>query len=62
MSEDVHLDCPRGRIKSITALGVEIIEGPVNRAGVAGEIESIYFRDSLFYKLDGNLIELANYK
>lgn len=44
-------------IKSITALGVEIIEGPVNRTGAAGEIESIYFRDP-----DGNLIELANYK
>ncbi len=35
---------------------VEIIEGPVVRAGASGPINSVYIRDS-----DGNLIELSNY-
>ena len=34
---------------------VEIILGPVPRAGAAGNLESIYFRDP-----DGNLIEVSN--
>jgi catechol 2,3-dioxygenase-like lactoylglutathione lyase family enzyme len=34
---------------------VEIIEGPVNRTGAAGEIVSVYLRDP-----DGNLLEIAN--
>lgn len=35
--------------------GVEIIEGPVERAGANGPIRSFYFRDP-----DQNLIEVAN--
>jgi len=34
---------------------VELIEGPVQRTGAAGELLSIYFRDP-----DGNLLEVAN--
>jgi catechol 2,3-dioxygenase-like lactoylglutathione lyase family enzyme len=37
--------------------GIEIIEGPVTRAGAKGLIESFYFRDP-----DENLIEVSNYK
>jgi catechol 2,3-dioxygenase-like lactoylglutathione lyase family enzyme len=40
----------------ITSCGVEMIEGPVKRAGAVGPIESIYVRDP-----DGNLIEVSNY-
>ena len=35
--------------------GVQVIEGPIERAGAQGPIESIYLRDP-----DGNLIEVAN--
>ena len=43
-------------INHINKLGIEIIEGPVERTGARGEIESIYFRDP-----DGNLIEVSKY-
>ncbi len=36
--------------------GVEIIEGPVERTGATGPIQSVYIRDP-----DRNLIELSNY-
>ncbi len=39
----------------IRSCGVEILEGPVRRAGAVGPIESIYIRDP-----DGNLIEVSN--
>jgi len=35
---------------------VEIVEGPVERAGALGPITSVYFRDP-----DQNLIEISNY-
>lgn len=35
--------------------GVEIIEGPVERTGATGRLNSLYVRDP-----DGNLIEIAN--
>jgi len=40
----------------IESLGVPIVEGPVERTGAMGEINSIYLRDP-----DGNLIEISNY-
>lgn len=36
---------------------VEIIEGPVEKSGAFGPIQSVYFRDP-----DGNLIEVSNYQ
>ena len=43
-------------IDHVKAAGVTIIEGPVPRTGVIGNMESIYFRDP-----DGNLIEVSSY-
>lgn len=40
----------------LKANGVAIIEGPVQKTGATGPIESVYFRDP-----DGNLIEVSNY-
>lgn len=42
--------------EALVALGIEILEGPVQKSGALGPIQSIYFRDP-----DGNLLELANY-
>ncbi|QDF27522.1 VOC family protein [Halarcobacter anaerophilus] len=42
--------------KHIESFGIEIIEGPVERTGAIGKINSIYIRDP-----DGNLIEVSNY-
>ena len=39
----------------LVLLGIEIIEGPVERTGATGRLRSIYIRDP-----DGNLIELSN--
>ena len=44
-------------IKHLRACGVEIIEGPVAKAGAVGPIESVYIRDP-----DFNLIEISNYR
>jgi len=35
--------------------GVELVEGPVSRAGATGPLLSLYLRDP-----DGNLVEIAN--
>ena len=43
-------------IAHLNAEGVEIIEGPGERTGATGPINSVYFRDP-----DGNLIEVSNY-
>jgi catechol 2,3-dioxygenase-like lactoylglutathione lyase family enzyme len=43
-------------IAHMQALGVPIVEGPVDRTGAAGPIRSIYVRDP-----DGDLIEIACY-
>ena len=40
----------------LKANGVAIIEGPVQKTGATGPIQSVYFRDP-----DGNLIEVSNY-
>lgn len=37
--------------------GVEIVEGPVEKTGTRGPIDSVYFRDP-----DGNLVEVASYR
>ena len=43
-------------IAHVSAQGVPILEGPVNRTGATGPIRSFYFRDP-----DANLIEVSNY-
>ena len=40
----------------LQAQGVEVIDGPVTRAGALGEMTSVYFRDP-----EGNLVEISNY-
>lgn len=42
-------------VDHLTALGVAIEAGPVERTGATGPIRSIYLRDP-----DGNLVEVAN--
>jgi catechol 2,3-dioxygenase-like lactoylglutathione lyase family enzyme len=42
-------------VAHLTACGVGIIEGPVERSGAVGRLRSVYFRDP-----DGNLIEVSN--
>ena len=43
-------------VEHLSACGVPIDEGPVNKAGALGAIRSVYFRDP-----DGNLVEVSNY-
>ena len=43
-------------VAHLTACGVSIVAGPVERTGATGPIESIYLRDP-----DGNLLEIARY-
>ncbi len=40
----------------IAHCGIDIIEGPVEKIGALGPIESVYIYDP-----DGNLVEIANY-
>lgn len=42
--------------RRLRELDVEIVEGPVERAGAVGPITSVYFRDP-----DANLVEIATY-
>lgn len=44
-------------VAHLASCDVPIIEGPIERAGAAGFIMSVYFHDP-----DGNLIEVSNYK
>ncbi len=44
-----------GLFQSLATHGVDVVEGPVVRAGASGPILSVYFRDP-----DGNLIEVSN--
>ncbi|RJQ80183.1 MAG: VOC family protein [Desulfobacteraceae bacterium] len=44
-------------IEHLNANGVKILEGPVQRTGALGSIQSVYFRDP-----DGNLVEISNYE
>ncbi len=43
-------------IEDLASCGVEVVEGPVERAGALGSMTSVYFRDP-----DGNLVEVSNY-
>ncbi|MCA1730308.1 MAG: VOC family protein [Actinobacteria bacterium] len=43
-------------VEHLSSCGIEIVEGPVQRTGATGRIESVYFRDP-----DGNLVEVSNY-
>jgi catechol 2,3-dioxygenase-like lactoylglutathione lyase family enzyme len=43
-------------VAELTALGVPIVEGPVERTGARGPIVSVYLRDP-----DDNLVELSRY-
>jgi catechol 2,3-dioxygenase-like lactoylglutathione lyase family enzyme len=47
---------PDDVIAHLKSLGIVIEEGPVQRTGARGPIESVYFRDP-----DGNLIEVSRY-
>jgi catechol 2,3-dioxygenase-like lactoylglutathione lyase family enzyme len=42
--------------EQLSAHGIPIIEGPVERTGAQGLMRSVYLRDP-----DGNLLELSNY-
>ncbi|MFQ5656249.1 MAG: VOC family protein [Candidatus Methylomirabilales bacterium] len=44
-------------VAHLKSVGVAIEQGPVERTGATGQIESVYFRDP-----DGNLIEVSRYK
>ena len=43
-------------VEHLNACAVDILEGPVQRSGATGPLESLYIRDP-----DGNLIEISNY-
>ena len=47
---------PEDTIASLTAEGVPIVEGPVEKTGARGPFTSVYFNDP-----DGNLIEISRY-
>jgi catechol 2,3-dioxygenase-like lactoylglutathione lyase family enzyme len=44
-------------IEGLEALSVPIVEGPVERAGALGRMQSVYLRDP-----DGNLVEVSRYE
>jgi catechol 2,3-dioxygenase-like lactoylglutathione lyase family enzyme len=43
-------------VAHLKAHAVPVVEGPVQRSGALGEMESVYVRDP-----DGNLVEIARY-
>lgn len=47
---------PGAAVAHLEGLGVEVVEGPVQRSGARGTGTSVYFRDP-----DGTLLELISY-
>ena len=48
---------PLGEVmRHLSGCGVDVIEGPVERTGALGPMQSVYFRDP-----DGNLVEVSRY-
>ncbi|HEX2171133.1 MAG TPA: VOC family protein [Dehalococcoidia bacterium] len=47
---------PQSAVDHLSKLGIQIVEGPAQRAGGRGPGVSVYFRDP-----DGNLLELISY-
>jgi catechol 2,3-dioxygenase-like lactoylglutathione lyase family enzyme len=43
-------------IDHLRSLAIPVVEGPVQRAGAKGPIDSVYIRDP-----DGNLVEISSY-
>jgi catechol 2,3-dioxygenase-like lactoylglutathione lyase family enzyme len=43
-------------VARLASTGVQILQGPVQKEGALGEMESVYFRDP-----DGNLLEVSVY-
>jgi catechol 2,3-dioxygenase-like lactoylglutathione lyase family enzyme len=52
---EVRQDIPEV-VEHLRSCGVEVVEGPVGRAGALGPMTSVYLRDP-----DGNLVELSKY-
>ena len=51
-------DVPVERVvEHLASCGIELVEGPIERTGPMGRIESVYFRDP-----DANLVEVSNYQ
>lgn len=51
-------DTPIERVaRELREAGVELVEGPVERTGALGPMESVYVRDP-----DDNLVEIAEYR
>jgi catechol 2,3-dioxygenase-like lactoylglutathione lyase family enzyme len=42
-------------LEQLQAFGVDVVEGPTDRVGAAGNLLSVYVRDP-----DGNLVEISN--
>ena len=43
-------------VGNLAANGVEVLQGPVEKTGALGAMDSVYIRDP-----DGNLVEISNY-
>lgn len=44
-------------VDQLDIMGIELLEGPVQRIGATGVVDSVYLRDP-----DGNLVELSCYR
>lgn len=48
---------PARVVQHLQNLGIDILQGPVQKSGATGPVTSVYFNDP-----DGNLIEVASYE